>query len=50
MTAQDLRFSLRQLFRHPGHTVTAVLALGLGIGLATAMLTRTDPLIAIRYD
>ncbi|MBW8878479.1 MAG: ABC transporter permease [Acidobacteria bacterium] len=39
MTAQDLRFSLRQLFRHPGHTVTAVLALGLGIGLATAMFS-----------
>jgi predicted permease len=39
MTLQDLRFSLRQLFRNPGHTVTAVLALGVGIGLATAMFS-----------
>jgi len=39
MTLQDLRFSLRQLSRNPGHTATAVLALGVGIGLATAMFS-----------
>jgi predicted permease len=39
VTPQDLRFSLRQLFRNPGHTATAVLALGVGIGLATAMFS-----------
>ncbi len=36
---QDVRFGFRLLFRHPGHTVAAVLALGLGIGLATAMFS-----------
>ena len=39
MTLQDLRFSLRQLLRQPGHTVTSVLALGVGIGLVTAMFS-----------
>lgn len=36
---QDVRFGFRLLFRHPAHTVAAVLALGLGIGLATAMFS-----------
>jgi putative ABC transport system permease protein len=36
---QDIRFGLRLLLRHPGHTLAAVLALGLGIGLATAMFS-----------
>jgi hypothetical protein len=36
---QDVRFGLRLLFRHPGHTLAAVIALGLGIGLATAMFS-----------
>lgn len=39
MTAQNLRLSLRQLLRQPGHTATAVLALGVGIGLSTAMFS-----------
>lgn len=37
--AQDVRFASRLLFRNPGHTVVAVLALGLGIGLSTAMFS-----------
>jgi putative ABC transport system permease protein len=37
--SQDLRFGVRLLFRNPGHTLAAVLALGLGIGLATAMFS-----------
>ena len=36
---RDVRFGVRMLFRNPGHTVAAVLALGLGIGLATAMFS-----------
>src|SRR6185295_7375918 len=36
---QDVRFGLRLLFRNPGHTLAAVIALGLGIGLATAMFS-----------
>ena len=36
---QEARFALRLLCRHPGHTLAAVLALGLGIGLATAMFS-----------
>jgi predicted permease len=33
----DLQFALRLLIRHPGTTVVAVLALGFGIGMATAI-------------
>ncbi|HEV2851255.1 MAG TPA: ABC transporter permease [Thermoanaerobaculia bacterium] len=36
---QDVRFGVRMLFRNPGVTLAAVLALGLGIGLATAMFS-----------
>ncbi len=36
---QDVRFGVRMLFRSPGVTLAAVLALGLGIGLATAMFS-----------
>src|SRR5262245_15090166 len=36
---QDVRFCLRLLLRHPSHSLPAVLALGLGIGLSTAMFS-----------
>jgi putative ABC transport system permease protein len=36
---RDIRFGLRLLARNPGHTAIATLALGLGIGLCTAMFS-----------
>ncbi len=36
---RDLRFGLRLLFKNPGHTIAAILALALGIGLSTAMFS-----------
>lgn len=39
---QDLRFALRQLRRHPGFTVVAVLMLGLGIGSSIAIFAFVD--------
>ncbi len=36
---QDLRFSLRQLFKNPGFSVTAILSLALGIGATTAVFS-----------
>ena len=35
----DLRFAIRQLFRHRGYTLAAVLTLGLGLGASTAIFS-----------
>jgi hypothetical protein len=36
---QDLRYSVRQLIKDPGFTLTAVISLGLGIGATTAVFS-----------
>ena len=36
---QDTRFAARMLMKHPGFSVTAILVLGLGIGVNTALFT-----------
>src|SRR5215472_565579 len=42
---QDVRFSLRLLWRAPGFTVAATLALALGIGATTAVFTLLDRVV-----
>src|SRR3954449_7603363 len=36
---QDFRYSLRQLFKNPGFSLTAVISLMLGIGATTAVFS-----------
>jgi len=44
----NLRYALRSLLRTPGFTLTAILTLALGIGLATAVFTVADTLLLRR--
>lgn len=49
-TIQDLRYGLRQLQRSFGFTIAAVFALGLGIGVNTAIFTAYNSMVARPLD
>jgi predicted permease len=47
---QDLRYSVRLLYRNPGYTALAVMALALGIGVNTAVFTAYRAMVARPLD
>src|SRR5438552_18349972 len=42
---RDIKYGIRNLLRAPGFTIAAVLALGLGIGAATAIFSALDGIV-----
>src|SRR4029078_12326263 len=42
---KDVRYALRWMRRSPGFSAVAILSLGLGVGVNTAMFSRVDSLL-----